>query len=210
MQNIIFIDKPKGITSYDVIRRLKGSQITGGERKLGHAGTLDPLATGLLIIGVGAGTKKLSQYADLPKEYEVEIEFGKISTTYDADGEIKSTGALHEVEREDFEKTLNAFTGEIKQMPPAFSAKRIHGKRAYDIARSGGMVKLEHVLLRIFSIEIIDWNWPLVQLRVKCAKGTYIRSLAHDIGQTLGCGGYVKELRRTGIGEFRAEDAIKL
>lgn len=203
---ILLIDKPKGITSFDVIRRLRKKL---GIKKMGHAGTLDPLATGLLIIAVRKATKEIFKYMDLPKEYEVLIEFGKTSTTYDADGEI-SQGVLRDVSRAEFEDVLKNFIGEISQIPPIFSAKKIKGVRAYDLARQGKEVKLEPRKVRIDKIEIIAWDWPFVSLRVNCGKGTYIRSLAHDIGQKLGCGGYVKELRRTAIGEFRVENAERI
>ena len=214
MHDILLIDKPSGITSFDVIRRLRGSPLSQGVKKMGHAGTLDPLATGLLIIGLDKATKQLADFMNLPKEYEVLIEFGKISTTYDADGVVIDVIARSEatkqsplVTRENFSESLKNFIGEISQIPPIFSAKRIKGRRAYDLARKGTPVKLEPQRVNIYSIEIISWQWPFVGLHVKCGKGTYIRSLAHDLGQALGCGGYVKELRRTAIGDFRVEDA---
>lgn len=203
MNEILLIDKPKGITSFDVIRCLRTKL---GVRKMGHAGTLDPLATGLIIVGVGDATKQLQQYMNLPKCYEVVIEFGKTSSTYDADGEILE-GKLRNVSRNEFETALKKFIGETAQTPPAFSAIRIKGKRAYDLARKGLKVDMKPRQVIIEKIEILDWNWPLVALRVVCSKGTYIRSIAHDLGQELGCGGYVKELRRTAIGEFRVENA---
>jgi len=203
---ILFIDKPKGITSFDVIRRLRNKL---GIKKMGHAGTLDPLATGLLIIAIGSATKEISKYMNLPKEYEVLVEFGKTSTTYDADGEITQC-ILNDVGRGEFEKVLEGFIGEIMQTPPIFSAKKIKGVRAYDLARQGKEVKLEPRKVQIDKIEILEWSWPFVRLRVNCGKGTYIRSLAHDIGEKLGCGGYVKELRRTAIGEFKVENAEKI
>ncbi|MBI4995068.1 tRNA pseudouridine(55) synthase TruB [Candidatus Peregrinibacteria bacterium] len=203
---ILLIDKPSGITSFDVIRQLRKKL---GIRKMGHAGTLDPLATGLLIIAVGAATKEISKYMGLPKEYEVLIEFGKTSTTYDADGEI-SQGILKDVSRAEFKNVLKNFVGEIMQMPPIFSAKKIKGVRAYDLARQGKEVKLEPRKVQIDKIEIIEWSWPFVRLRINCGKGTYIRSIAHDIGEKLGCGGYVCELRRTAIGEFRVENAQRI
>lgn len=208
MKSILFIDKPSGITSFDVIRRLRTKL---GIRKMGHAGTLDPLATGLLIIGLNEATKELARYMGLPKEYEVLIEFGKVSNTYDADGSIVNAGnAAGKNRREDFEEILKNFIGEIDQMPPPFSAKRVNGQRAYDLARRGEKVELKPAKVFIKNIEILDWSWPLVRLRIECGKGTYIRSLAHDIGQKLGCGGYVKELRRTAIGEYRVENAERL
>lgn len=213
MRNILLIDKPSGITSFDVIRRLRKSQLARGSRKMGHAGTLDPLATGLLIIGLDKATKQLADFMNLPKEYEVLIEFGKVSTTYDADGEISAKaekGVLAEPPEKRFQDLLKKFIGKIQQMPPVFSAKRIKGERAYDLARKGEKVELALREVTIYSIEILGWNWPLVRLRIKCGKGTYIRSLAHDLGQELKCGAYVKELRRTAIGDFRVENAVKI
>lgn len=206
MERILFIDKPSGITSFDVIRRLRKKL---GLRKMGHAGTLDPLATGLLIIAVEEATKKISHYVGLPKEYEVTIEFGKVSTTYDADGEI-TEGKLSSITRGAFEEVLKKFIGTTNQTPPPFSAIRVHGRRAYDLARKGEKVTLSPRPIWVRSIEIRGFYWPLVSLRVICGKGTYIRSLAHDIGRELGCGGYVKALRRTAIGQFRVEEAEQL
>lgn len=208
MNSILLIDKPSGITSFDVIRRLRTKL---GIRKMGHAGTLDPLATGLLIIGLEKATKELAHYMGLAKEYEVLIEFGKVSTTYDADGELQFTNSeLSMMSREEFEKQLQNFVGDIQQTPPPFSAIHVNGKRAYDLARRGEEVKLEPRKIQISAIEILNFDWPLARLRVQCGKGTYIRSLAHDLGAALGCGGYVKELRRTAIGDFRVENASPL
>ena len=206
INDILLIDKPSGMTSFDVIRQLRR---TFGIRKMGHSGTLDPLATGLLIIAIGKSTKRINEFMGLPKEYEVLIEFGKMSNTYDADG-IITAGTLRTVSREEFERVLAPFIGDIQQMPPIFSALKIKGQRAYDLARKGEKVELQPRQVHIESIEILEWSWPLVRLRVRCGKGTYIRSIAHDLGQSLGTGGYVKELRRTAIGEFRVENAQKL
>lgn len=208
MNNILLIDKPSGITSFDVIRILRKKL---GIRKMGHAGTLDPLATGLLIIGLGEGTKDLSKYIGLPKEYEVTIEFGKVSNTYDALGKVEGKRFRGEaMMRGKFEKTLSKFIGTTSQIPPKFSALKVKGKRAYELARKGISFQLAPRNVEIFSIEILAWEWPVVKLHVKCGKGTYIRSFAHDLGQALGCGGYVKELRREAIGEFRVEQAKKI
>lgn len=200
----MLIDKPSGITSFDVIRRLRGKL---GIKKMGHAGTLDPLATGLLIIAVGSATKTLSTYMGMPKIYEVTIEFGVRSTTYDADGEL-SSGTMRTVSREEFEEILKKFIGTTSQVPPAFSAIRVNGTRAYDLARRGKKIALPPRTVEISSIAILDFVWPVVKLRVSCSKGTYIRSLAHDLGEETGCGAYVKALRRVAIGSYRVEDAI--
>lgn len=207
-QNILLIDKPSGITSFDVIRQLRRKL---GIKKIGHAGTLDPLASGLLIIAMGKATKELAHYMNLQKEYEVIIEFGGTSTTYDADGIITETKQEQPmITREKFEQILQYFIGTIQQKPPAFSAIRVKGQRAYDLARKGKPVCLAPRVVTIHAIDIVEWNWPCVRLKVHCGKGTYIRSLAHDLGQALGCGGYVKELRRIAIGNFRIEEAIKI
>lgn len=205
---ILFIDKPSGITSFDVIRQLRRKL---GIRKMGHAGTLDPLATGLLIIALEGATKEISKYMNLDKTYEVLIEFGKISDTYDAQGEIKEQKfSMGKIEKSELESMLRKFTGAIQQVPPAFSAIRVKGRRAYDLAREGKEVKLEPRQVMIHSIDVMEFRWPLVRLNIRCSKGTYIRSLAHDLGQALGCGGYVKELRRTAIGPYKVSEASNL
>lgn len=199
---ILFIDKPKGVTSYDVIRRLKPKF---PRMKIGHAGTLDPLASGLLIVAIGGATKQLTQFLKLSKRYIVEATFGKISATYDAEGPF--TEILHEpIFREAIEKNLREhFTGEILQIPPAYSAAKIQGQRAYDLARQGKKVVLEPRKVRIESCEIFSYEWPRLSLDVRCSSGTYIRSLVHDLGQKLGCGAYVSNLRRTEIGEYHLD-----
>ncbi|MEK7524052.1 MAG: tRNA pseudouridine(55) synthase TruB [Patescibacteria group bacterium] len=208
MNPILLIDKPSGITSFDVIRQLRRKL---GIKKMGHAGTLDPLATGLLIIATGPATKQISNYMNLDKEYEALIEFGKVSNTYDADGTVESFGVeLSNITQQNFQENLKTFIGIIQQTPPAFSAVRIKGQHAYDLARKGIKVELQPRTVTINRIEILDFSWPLVRLKIACGKGTYIRSLAHDLGQKLGCGGYIKELRRTAIGEFRVENAERL
>lgn len=235
IDKILFIDKPKGITSFGVIRELRKKL---GIKKMGHAGTLDPLATGLLIIACGKATKRISEFMGLPKEYEVEIEFGKVSNSYDADGSVAPYTAPHiplcahvpvcnsifscsdipsdlfseltSYPNTKFDQALENFKGDISQMPPIYSALKVNGKRAYDLARTGQEVRLEPRIVHVSSIEVIKYEWPFVSLRIGCSKGTYIRSIAHDLGQLLGCGGYVKELRRTKIGEYRIEDAEKI
>lgn len=196
------------MTSFDVIRRLRKQT---GIRKMGHSGTLDPAATGLLVIGTGDSTKTLSEYLKMDKEYEAEIEFGKISDTYDSDGKIsdfphdKKAAGISEMEA-----ALKNFKGEIMQIPPAFSAKKIKGVPAYKLARKGILVSLEARKVKISKIEILGFAWPFLKVRVSCSSGTYLRSLAHDLGRKLGCGGYLKSLRRTRIGKFRVEDAKPL
>ncbi|MBP9718373.1 tRNA pseudouridine(55) synthase TruB [Candidatus Gracilibacteria bacterium] len=203
---ILYIDKPSGMTSFDVIRQLRKRL---NIRKMGHAGTLDPLATGLLIIAVEKDTKRINEFMNLDKEYEVMMELGKISDSYDADGELTEVSKKI-ISREEIEVVIKEFIGTISQVPPAYSAIKVKGVRAYDRARAGEAVVLEPRQVRIDAIDIVQFDFPFVALRVRCAKGTYVRSLVHDIGQKLEVGAYVKSLRRTAIGPHRVETAQKL
>ncbi|KKU80355.1 MAG: tRNA pseudouridine synthase B [Candidatus Peregrinibacteria bacterium GW2011_GWA2_47_7] len=204
---MILIDKPKGITSFDVIRILRKKL---GIWKIGHAGTLDPLATGLMILALGTATKKLSSYIKLDKEYSAVIEFGAVSDTYDVDGVLTPVPSAKPASRSAIEENLKSFVGEIMQVPPIFSAKKIKGKPAYAYARAGEPIKLEPRAVTIHSIEVLSYEWPLLSVRVHCTSGTYVRSLAHDLGARLQCGGFLKELRRTKIGKFAVESAESL
>ena len=203
----LLIDKPSGMTSFDIIRVLRKKL---NFKKMGHAGTLDPMATGLMIIGIGKATKKLTNYIKSDKEYEGTIELGKNSDTYDGDGAITSVPNAVEVSEEAMEEILESFTGEIEQVPPIYSAKKIKGVPAYKLARKGEEVKLEPRKVKIYDIEILNYVWPFLSLRVKCSSGTYIRSLAHDLGEKLRCGAYLKELRRTKVGDFDVKDAYPI
>ncbi|MBI4232089.1 tRNA pseudouridine(55) synthase TruB [Candidatus Peregrinibacteria bacterium] len=205
MDGILLIDKPKGISSFDVIRKLRGILKI---KKIGHSGTLDPLATGLLVLGIGKGTKLLADLIGLDKEYEVLARFGYESDTYDADGEVVPVDLNIKIEQVDCEAMiLNKFIGQIEQLPPKYSALKIGGKRACDIVRAGGEVDLKPRGVRVDGFEVLQYNWPSVKFRITCSKGTYIRSLIHDLGKDLACGAYVEELRRSKIGSFRVEEA---
>ncbi|MFC1613420.1 tRNA pseudouridine(55) synthase TruB [Patescibacteria group bacterium] len=207
---LLLIDKPKGITSHDVVDELR--KITG-IKKIGHAGTLDPMAEGLLVVGIGReSTKKLGSIAkDTKKIYEAKLFLGKETDTYDADGKIVS-------EIENFlppsitviEKFLNKFKGAISQLPPKFSAIKIKGKKAYELARKGEEVKLEPRKITIYNIKILKYCFPILSIEIECSSGTYIRSLAYDIGKELGCGAHLSGLRRTVIGEFNLKNAVNL
>lgn len=182
-----------------------------GEKKIGHMGTLDPLATGVLVLAVGRdSTKKIAEYMKADKDYEVEMELGKTSDTYDSEGEIKLTGfdlsGLSEVE---IIKSIESFWGKSMQTPPAFSAKKIKGRRAYELARKGEKVELKpvEVCMKGRDIEI---SMPIVRFKVTVSSGTYVRSLVHDIGKVLGCGAIMVNLRRTRVGNFKIEDAQNL
>lgn len=203
----LIIDKPKGITSFDVIRKLR--KITS-IRKIGHAGTLDPLATGVLILAFGKTTKRLKYLIGLDKEYEAAIKFGAVSDTYDREGKIEEMEEVEKPDEKQIKEVLRNFTGKIKQMPPKYSALKVNGKKACDVMRKGGDIELKPRNIEIYKIDFLDYKWPILKIRVSCSTGTYIRSLAHDIGQKLGCGAYLNELRRTKVGKFTLDQAIGL
>jgi len=207
---LLLIDKPKGITSHDVIYEVR--KITG-EKKVGHAGTLDPNATGLLIVGVGRqSTKKLgSLLKDTDKVYEAQLFLGEETDTDDAEGVVisKAKGLLPPGEVE-IGTLLKSFVGKQKQVPPIYSAIKTKGKKAYKEARKGKSVKLEPRSIEIYFIKLLKYKYPDLTFEVKVSSGTYIRSLARDIGTKLGCGAYLKNLTRTAIGNYKLENAVNL
>lgn len=207
---ILNILKPKGITSHDVVYKVR--KITG-EKKVGHGGTLDPQASGVLIVGVGKeSTKKLQEVLKgTDKEYEAVVELGKTSSTDDSEGEIKTTQEdLSNIDEKQILETLRSFKGEIEQTPPQHSALKIEGTPAYKLARKGEKVDLAPRKVDIKEIELIELNLPYIKIRTLVSSGTYIRSLARDIGEKLSAGAYLKELVRTSVGEFKLEDALSL
>jgi tRNA pseudouridine55 synthase len=207
-EGFILINKPAGITSHDVVDKLR--EITR-IKKIGHAGTLDPFATGLLILGIGREfTKKLSIFQKKDKEYIATLRLGAESDTFDKEGKIVEKKVEKIPERKEIEEVLKNFLGEIEQIPPAFSAKKIKGKKLYELARRGIKVKPKPQKVKIYKISILEYEFPYLKIKVKCSSGTYIRSLANDIGKKLGCGAYVEELIRTKIGEFSVENAVEL
>lgn len=201
---VMLVDKPLGWTSFDVIRKLRPLI---GIRKIGHAGTLDPLATGLLIVCTGKFTKRINQYMAQQKEYTGMITLGATTPTYDLESEPANFKDTNLITLEKVQSILPQFTGLIEQIPPAHSAIKIDGKRVYELARKGKEVKLEPRTVQIYSFEILAFRDAQLQFRVVCSTGTYIRSLANDLGQALGCGGYLSALRRTRIGEFEVTAA---
>lgn len=204
----ILINKPAGITSHDVIDRLRE---ISGIRKIGHAGTLDPFAKGLLICGISReATRKLSQFQKEDKEYIGTLKLGAESDTFDKDGKIVEKKVEKIPTLEEVEKVLNSFLGEIEQIPPVFSAKKIKGKKACDLARKRKAVKLKPQRVKIHQISILEYKFPFLKIKVKCSSGTYIRSLASDIGKKLGCGAYLEDLIRTKIGKFSLKEAVSL
>ncbi len=214
LEAILLIDKPAGMTSHDVVDRVRRIFKT---RAVGHAGTLDPFATGLLILGVGKATKKLQTYVGLDKTYEATARLGVTSDTYDLTGKIVARPASRVAEleilgRATCDEALKSFLGGYEQKAPAFSAKKVKGQKLYELARAGKDVEALRPTKKvdISEIELLDYAWPDLKFRVSCSSGTYIRSLAHDLGEKLGCGAYLTELRRTRIGEHSIQDAKKL
>jgi tRNA pseudouridine55 synthase len=204
---VLLINKPLRWTSFDVVQKIRNLIRV---KKVGHAGTLDPLATGLLIICTGKFTKKINEYMAREKEYTGTFILGATTPTYDLEsdpGNFKSTSGITE---EDIKKAILKFKGEIMQVPPAHSAIKIEGKRVYELARQGKEVKIEPRQITINEFEITTIEMPVVQFRVVCTTGTYIRSLANDFGEALGCGAYLSSLCRTRIGEYKLSDAMSI
>jgi len=208
---IFLLDKPLDWTSFQAVNKmkykLKREFNLPKKFKIGHAGTLDPRATGLLIVCCGKFTKKISEIQDAPKEYWTEIKIGVQTESYDTEKPEILQQDISEITEEHVNEALDKFVGEIEQKPPVFSAIKIDGQRAYNLARAGEDVEMKSRKTTIFYIKDININLPLVSFTVGCSKGTYIRSLAHDIGQELGVGAYLTQLRRTKIGDYTIENA---
>ncbi|MCR4753156.1 MAG: tRNA pseudouridine(55) synthase TruB [Candidatus Saccharibacteria bacterium] len=204
MEQIIFVDKPSGISSFGAVARVRRilSERMGHKVKVGHTGTLDPFATGLLILLAGKATKKAPELTKLDKEYEATIRLGAKSSTGDPEGEITITDDKPNISHAQIEKTLVQFVGEIEQRPPIFSAIKVNGQRAYKLARAGKEVEIPARKVQIYSIDIIDYAPPFLKIRTHVGSGTYIRTLAEDIGKALGCDAYTTGLRRTKIADY--------
>ncbi|MDR0417831.1 MAG: tRNA pseudouridine(55) synthase TruB [Puniceicoccales bacterium] len=206
MNGVLLVDKPKEWTSHDVIVKLRHRL---GIRKIGHAGTLDPMATGLLVLLIGNATK-ISQYVtNQDKTYEGTLCLGKETDSYDSEGEIVTT---HDIctSDEEIHQCARQFLGDQWQLPPMFSAKKVNGQPLYKLARMGKTIEREPRLAKIYAFSIHEISLPYVTFTVACSKGTYVRTLAHDMGQKLGCGAYLSQLRRTKAGNFRLDQAITL
>jgi len=208
MDGMLNIDKPAGQTSRDVVNVAQRWFPRG--TKIGHAGTLDPLATGVLVLCVGAATKLVARIQDMGKTYLTVVRFGATSNTDDSDGIIAHNPGAVPFSEAALREKLPLFVGAIQQLPPIFSALKVDGKRAHDLARRGKEVKLEPRTVHVESIALLKYEWPFAELEIVCGKGTYVRSIARDLGQMLEVGGLVQTLRRTRIGPFRAEDAFGL
>ncbi len=206
----LLINKPIGITSHDVIDILR--HVTHVQ-KIGHAGTLDPFASGLLLVAIGkSATKQISRFVKLDKKYVALLRLGATSDTYDRTGVITSTIGHQDskVSQERIQENLRPFIGNIQQTPPMYSAKKIHGKKLYEWARQGIEIERQPTTITIHSIELLRYEFPILELNIHCSSGTYIRSLAHDVGQNLGVGAYLESLTRTHIGSFQLQYATEI
>lgn len=210
---VLYIDKPLGWTSFDAVKRVRSAltrRMKVRKLKVGHAGTLDPLATGLIIVCTGRATKRIEELQAGVKEYIATIALGATTPSFDLETEIDATYPTEHITRELVDEVLDRFKGRIEQVPPAFSACKIDGKRAYDLARKGRDVELQPKVLVIDEIEVLDFSPTQLRLRIVCSKGTYIRALARDIGQALGSGGHLTALRRTRVGSVSIDDALSI
>jgi len=206
-EGILLVDKPQGITSHDVVDRCRRLFRI---KKVGHAGTLDPMATGLLLILIGRATKVSQYLMSMDKEYVGTVRLGIETDSQDADGEVVAEKPVPELSEEDLKAAMKTFLGDQYQTPPMYSAKKINGQPLYKLARKGQTVEREPRVIRINRFELTGFELPLVRFVVGSSKGAYVRTIAHDLGQKLGCGGHLCELRRTGVGEFRIEKGTTL
>jgi tRNA pseudouridine55 synthase len=211
VSGVLVVDKPVGLTSHDVVQIIRrGTTI----RRAGHTGTLDPRASGVLVILIGPAVR-LSEYVSASdKRYQATIRLGASTDTYDAEGEyiepIQPSVSVQDITEEQFQDALMQFVGEIKQVPPPYSAVKVQGRKAYEIARNGEEVELEPRTINVYSLDLLEWSPPEAVVDVFCSSGTYVRSLANDLGKALGCGAHLVGLRRTKSGRFTLRDAVPL
>lgn len=207
ISGILAVDKPIQLTSHDVVGRVRRLSQT---RRVGHAGTLDPLATGVLLLGIGRATRLLEYLVGLPKTYETTLWLGHTTTTYDAEGEIMAERPYSHLTLDDVNLVLKQFRGPIQQKPPLYSALKKDGQPLYKLARQGQSVDVPAREVTIYKLTVLDWQPPALHLRVACSSGAYVRSLGHDIGEALGCGAYLTALRRTAVSDFTLEGSVPL
>ncbi len=213
IEGVLVIDKPLGLSSMQVCAIVRGKLKAGGAPKrvkVGHGGTLDPLASGVLVVLVGKATKRCDQVMVGVKQYETTIDFSRLSDTDDLEGEMQDVLVEREPTIDEVRDACANWTGDVMQTPPAYSAIKVNGQRAYAMARRGEAVELAARPIRIDEIEVVSYEWPTLLIRVTCGKGTYIRSLGRDIGSEMGVGGVLTALRRTRVGRFSIEDAVTL
>jgi tRNA pseudouridine55 synthase len=209
---VAVIDKPYEWTSADVVRKIKFQLRKCGypKIKIGHAGTLDPLATGILLVCIGRATKQVEALQAEEKEYVAELMLGATTPSGDMEHEVDQTYPTEHITREMVEEALKSLTGEREQLPPLYSAKKVQGVRAYEFARAGEEVELKKALINIYEMELVEWDLPRIKIRVRCSKGTYIRSLAFEIGEAVQSGAYLTSLRRTRSGGYTVEKSHTL
>lgn len=209
---VAVIDKPYEWTSADVVRKIKFQLRKCGypKIKIGHAGTLDPLATGILLVCIGRATKRVEELQSERKEYVAELMLGATTPSGDMEHEVDNTYPTEHITRRMVEEALLSLSGEREQLPPLYSAKKVQGVRAYEFARAGEEVELKRAKINIYAMELLEWDMPRIKIRVECSKGTYIRSLAFEIGEALNSGAYLSSLRRTKSGDFTVDEALTL
>ena len=207
VDGVFNIDKPFGITTMDVVRRIKRAS---GQKRVGHGGTLDPIATGVVHICLGQATRMMEYVIDFTKVYEVQIELGIETDTYDSSGQVIRVGDASLIKANDVRSALQQFIGCIEQVPPMYSALKVNGKRLYELARSGVEIARPPRKVKVISIDLSGWDHPVALVKITCGRGFYVRSLAHDLGEALGCGAHVRRLIRLKSGSFILENAIRL
>jgi len=210
---ILLFNKDKDWTSFDVVNKARNiirKKLEIKKIKVGHAGTLDPMATGLLVVCTGKFTKRINELQNDRKEYVANITIGGVTASYDKETEVEKEFDISDINKEKIESALKEFEGKQMQVPPIYSALKINGQRAYQIARKGGNVEMKPREIEIYNIELIDYNLPEITVKVDCSKGTYIRSLANDLGEKLNNGAYLSGLVRTKSGEFQIENSITI
>lgn len=205
MNGLLLVDKPAGITSHDVVDRIRRA---AGTRRVGHTGTLDPGATGLLVLCLGAATRLSEHLTGLDKVYEGSMRLGIVTDSYDMDGKMVAESPVPGLTIQDIQKICDRFTGEIMQVPPMVSAVKVGGERLYKRARQGEVVERAPRQVTVREFQVLSYEAPDAQIRVRCTRGTYVRSLCHDVGQALGCGATLASLRRTFVGQFSVQDAL--
>jgi tRNA pseudouridine55 synthase len=207
MKGIVVVDKPSGITSFDVVQRVRNKFRM---KRVGHCGTLDPLATGILVILLGESTKLFPKFSAFDKSYEATLELGLSTSTGDSQGEILNRCTVDNISLSDLENVFKNFVGEIVQIPPMFSALKHQGKKLYEFARKGIELPRKERTVKIYDLKICSFNSPFIEFYINCSKGTYIRTLAQDIGMRLGCGASIVKIRRTTLGPFAIDEAVTL
>ncbi len=207
MDGFLIIDKPSGITSHDVVSFIRKKFKM---RRVGHAGTLDPLATGVLVVLLGNATKLFDKFSSFDKAYEATLKLGMTTDTADIEGKVLSQSPFEEITKKQVEDAFGQFMGDIEQIPPMVSAIKVKGKRLYKLARQGIEIAREPRKIKIHSLRLIQFSLPEIQFELECSKGTYVRKLAEDVGKVLGCGGCISQIKRTRIGNFAIEEAVKL